>query len=280
MSAVSAGRWSSTLAAPLARRMLRSMRVICPANTAEEQNLRKLCPDATFGPVGDLKAAAAYAGRLAAAPSALITASATCRRDGRFVWVAASTHAGEEAAAAAAHALLCAEGRSPLAIIAPRHPERASAVVAELARMHPSLRIALHSLNGAPALERSDVYIVDAFGTLPELYAASAVAFVGNSLVPGGQGHNLAEAAAGGCVVLAGHHLGPFASMAEQLGAAGAIRIVGDAAELYAALSELRSAPEDCAQRGAAAAAACAELAAGVLQRIFDAVAAALALDT
>ena len=280
MSAPSARRWSSWLAAPLAQRMLRSMRVICPANTAEEQRLRKLCPDAAFGPVGDLKAAAAYAGRTAAAPSALTATIAACRRAGRFVWVAASTHEGEETKAAAAHALLCAEGLAPLAIFAPRHPERASAVIAELAQKHPSLRFALHSRDGAPAMEQCDVYVVDAFGILPELYASSSAAFVGNSLVPGGQGHNLAEAAAGGCVVLSGPYLGPFGSMAKQLGAANAMRIIDDATALYAALSELRSAPEDCARRGAAAAVASAELASGVLQRVFDAVTAALALDT
>jgi 3-deoxy-D-manno-octulosonic-acid transferase len=260
--------------------MLRSMRVICPANVAEEQALRKLCPQASFGPVGDLKAAAAYAGRTAAAPSALAAAIFACRRAGRFVWVAASTHAGEEAEAATAHVRLKAEGHNPLAIIAPRHPARAAAVVDELAQQHPSLRFALLSRDGAHSMEHSDAVFVDAFGILPELYAAASVAFVGNSLVPGGQGHNLAEAAAESCVILAGPYLGPFASMAEQLCAANAMSIVANAAELYAALSELRNAPEICARRGLAAGAASAELAAGVLQRVFDALSAALALDT
>jgi 3-deoxy-D-manno-octulosonic-acid transferase len=261
--------------------MLRSMSVVCPANAAEEQALRKLCAEAAFGPVGDLKAVAACAGAssTAAAPSALTDAILACCSAGRFVWVTASTHAGEEAAAATAHARLCAEGK-PLAIIAPRHPARAATVVAELAQQHPLLRFALLSRDGAHAVEHSDVYVVDAFGLLPELYAAASVAFVGNSLAPGGKGHNLAEAAAGHCVVLAGPYLGPFASIAEHLCAANAMSIVANATELYAALLELHNAPEDCARRGAAAAAASAGLAAGVLQRVFDAVNAALALDT
>jgi 3-deoxy-D-manno-octulosonic-acid transferase len=280
MSAASARRWSYALAAPLARRMLRSLSLICAMNVIEEARLGRLCSDARFGPVGDLKAAAAHSGRWVGAPSALTDALLACRRAGRFVWVAASTHAGEEAAAGAAHALLrAAGGRSPLALVVPRHPERAAAVALELARAHPSMRVALHSRDGARAMQDADAYVVDAFGVLAELYAAADAAFVGNSLLSGGRGHNLAEAAAAGCVVLSGPHLGPFAALAEQLRAAGGATVVGDPADLHAALSQLRNAPDACARRGRAAADAAAALAAGVLHCVADAVAAALALD-
>lgn len=279
MSATSARRWSSALAAPLARRMLQSMRLICASNAIEELRLRSLCSDASFGPTGDLKAAAAHAGREVGASSALTDSLLACRRAGRFVWVAASTHAGEEAAAVAAHALLRAEGCNPLALVVPRHPQRAGAVAAELAREHPSLHVALHSRDGARAVCGADVYVVDAFGMLPQLYAVAGVAFVGNSLFPGGRGHNLAEAAAAGCVVLSGPRLGPFATMAEQLCAAGGACTVSDVAELHAALSDLRGAPDECALRGRASADAAAELASGVLQRVAAAVATSLALD-
>ena len=280
MSATSARRWSCALAAPLARRMLRSLSLICAMNTDEELRLRKLCGEALFGPAGDLKAAAAEAGRehheTAAGLDEMLRA---CRRAGRFVWVTASTHAGEEAAAAAAHALLRVGSCSPLALVVPRHPERAATVAAEVAIAHPSMRVALLSRDGACALQHADLLVVDALGLLPTLYAAAGVAFVGNSLFPGGRGHNLAEAAAAGAVVLSGPHLGPFAAMAEQLRSARGLCIVNDVADLHAALSQLREAPDECARRGSAAADAAAALAHGVLQRVAGAVSAALKLD-
>jgi 3-deoxy-D-manno-octulosonic-acid transferase len=244
-------------------------------NETEAARLRVLCPSARFGPLGDLKAAAgcacaARAGGAAAPPAAaaLVQAIAAARARGRFVWLAASTHAGEEAAAVVAHAALCAHAQphSTLTLLAPRHPARAAAVAVALAAAHPRLRVALHSACGAASLSECDVYVVDALGLLPALYAASRVAFVGNSLLPGGRGHNLAEAAACRCALMCGHHLGPFAAMAEQLG--GSLMRVADAAQLGEALAALRAAPLDAARRGEAAAAAVTRLADDVVSTL------------
>jgi 3-deoxy-D-manno-octulosonic-acid transferase len=277
MSAASAARWGGALAAPLARRMLRSLRLVCPMNEEEAARLAALCPAARLGPCADLKAVAACA-RAAAPPSPAAAQLAAAvrgeRRAGRFVWLAASTHAGEEAAAAAAHAALAAAAPpgGALTLVAPRHPARAAGVAAALAAAHPALRVTLHSAAGAPAaaLRSSDVFVVDALGLLPALYAACGVAFVGNSLPPGGRGHNVAEAAAGGVAVLCGPHLGPFRTLAARLQTHGLQR-VADARALADALAALRAAPEEARRRGAAGAAAVAAFSAGVLSALLAA---------
>jgi 3-deoxy-D-manno-octulosonic-acid transferase len=270
MSATSAARWGSALAAPLARRLLSRMRVVCPMNATEAARLRALCPSARFGPLGDLKVAAgcACAARAGAPPAgaALTHAMDAARARGRFVWLAASTHAGEEEAAVAAHVALSVAPHRTLTLLAPRHPARAASVAAALAAAHPSLRVALHSSCGAASLPECDVFVVDALGLLPTLYAAARVALVGNSMLPGGRGHNLAEAAACRCALLCGPHLGPFAEMATQLGSL--LTRVQDAAQLAHALAALRAAPHDTARRGEASAAAVARLAGDVVSTL------------
>jgi 3-deoxy-D-manno-octulosonic-acid transferase len=284
MSARSARRWSGALAAPLAALLLRRLRLICPMNDLEADRLRALCPSARFGPSADLKAAAACTPCAPGAPgaaSALQAAIAEARRAGRFVWLAASTHAGEEEAVADAHTALAAAAppRSTLTLLAPRHPARAPAIAAALAAAHPALRVVLLSrCDAQQALPTADVLLVDALGLLPALYASSHVSFVGNSLPRGGRGHNLVEAAAGGCALLCGLHCGPFQSVAARLQAAeGALQRVADARQLGAALVALRAAPQEAARRGDAAARTAAALAQGVLPPLLRAVEAALA---
>jgi 3-deoxy-D-manno-octulosonic-acid transferase len=113
----------------------------------------------------------------------------------RPVWVAASTHAGEEEAALAAHELVLAQSPDALLLLVPRHPDRFAAVAELLERRRVSFQ--RRSLGETPA--RNDtVFLVDSLGELPKFYAAADVAFVGGSLVPIG-GHNLLEPAVLGC---------------------------------------------------------------------------------
>jgi 3-deoxy-D-manno-octulosonic-acid transferase len=281
LSPRAARRWG-TFAAPLARRMLQRLALVSPMNATEAARLSALCPGLRLGPMADLKATAACA-PCSADGAALAHGVAAARNSGRFVWLAASTHAGEEDIAAAAHAALSAgtAAAGPLTLIAPRHPERGQAIAATLAAAHPSLRIVLHSASSTASLAGADVYVVDALGLLPALYAACGVAFVGNSLTPFGGGHNLAEAAAAGAAVLHGPRLGPFADMAAALcslsGELTALQCVADASELAAALVALRDAPAQAAARGAAAALSARQMGDGVLQPVLHAVEALLA---
>ncbi|MEJ2761459.1 MAG: lipid IV(A) 3-deoxy-D-manno-octulosonic acid transferase [Gammaproteobacteria bacterium] len=146
----------------------------------------------------------------------------------RPVWIAASTHEGEEAAVLDAFSRVLEKHGDCLLILAPRHPERAPGVT-ELARRH-GFQPIRHSDNGGYSVG-TRVYVLDTLGELPVFYAASDVSFVGGSLVPAG-GHNLLEPAALGIPVISGPHLFNFAEAADLLAGAGALYRVSTAVEL------------------------------------------------
>ena len=154
----------------------------------------------------------------------------------RPVWLAASTHPGEEEAVLAAHAHAAGRLDGLCTILAPRHPERAEAVVALAARA--GLHVARASRGEAPG---DALYLVDTFGALGTVMALAPVVFLGGSLVPLG-GHNPAEPAAHGCALLTGPHHG---AMFEPFRAGGAARIVVDGEALGAAVAELLSDPHE-----------------------------------
>ena len=106
----------------------------------------------------------------------------------RPVWIAGSTHAGEEEQVLDAHALLREHRPDALLLLVPRacrsFPQRRRPVGA-------ARRALLHALSeGSPLGSATPVLLVDSLGELTALYAAADVAFVGGSLVPVG-GHNL-----------------------------------------------------------------------------------------
>lgn len=152
----------------------------------------------------------------------------------RPVWIAASTHAGEETAVLDAHAALLQEHPDLLLILVPRHPQRFDAV-ADLCRVR-GFDFARRSRNDAIGAE-TRIVLGDTLGELPVFYAAADVAFVGGSLVPGIGGHNLLEPAALHLPLVTGEHLGNWFEVASLLRGAGALRRVVDAAELSEAIS-------------------------------------------
>ncbi len=143
----------------------------------------------------------------------------------RPVWIAASTHAGEEDVLLAAHREICRHFPEALLVLVPRHPERFGDVAALVARS--GLSCARRSRNELPSAHTS-IYLGDTMGELPLLYGLADVAFVGGSLVPTG-GHNLVEPAALGLPLLAGPHLFNFQQIADDLQATGALDIAADA---------------------------------------------------
>ena len=173
---------------------------------------------------------------------------------GRPVWVAGSTHAGEEPIVLAAHRQLLGQQPRALLILAPRHPQRFAPAAAVIgAQGFRFLRRSAAAGDEAPG--DYQVLLLDTLGELAEFYAAADVAFVGGSLVPIG-GHNLLEPAALGLPVLSGPAQFNAPQVAEALGAQGALTIVHDAAELAAALARLLSDREARARQGAAGRAA------------------------
>jgi 3-deoxy-D-manno-octulosonic-acid transferase len=162
----------------------------------------------------------------------------------RPVWIAASTHVGEDESVLAAHRQLLASHADALLILVPRHPERFDSV------------FALCQQQGFNTVRRSSRQLVDmstsvllgdSMGELLFLYALADSAFVGGSLVPNG-GHNLLEPAALAKPVLSGPHLFNFLEIAAMLRNAQALVEVCDGVSLGAAVQRLFEHPQQARQ--------------------------------
>jgi len=142
----------------------------------------------------------------------------------RPVWLAASTHEGEEEQILEALAMVRRTIPDLLLVISPRHPER-FAGVADLCSAkgyHVVRRSASRNQGTAPDC---DVFLGDTMGELLDLYAAADLAFVGGSLIPRG-GHNVIEPAALRCPILLGPHMFNFDEISQNmLGADAAIQV-------------------------------------------------------
>lgn len=153
----------------------------------------------------------------------------------RPVWIAASTHAGEDEIILAAHRQLLTERPDALLLLVPRHPERFNPVF-ELCRREGFATV--RRSTGESVTAATSVLVGDTMGELLFLFALADIAFVGGSLVPNG-GHNLLEPAALGKPVLSGPHLFNFLDIAAQLRDNGALIEVADAEALQSAVASL-----------------------------------------
>ena len=146
----------------------------------------------------------------------------------RGIWIAASTHDGEEALVLDAFEQVLDRLPGSLLVLVPRHPERFREVAAHVRRrgFDPVMR----SRRPVDCSE-ARVFIGDTMGELPLFYAAADVAFVGGTLVERG-GHNVLEPAALGLPVLFGPYVFNFAEISRRLVEAGGAQTVGDAARL------------------------------------------------
>jgi len=167
---------------------------------------------------------------------------------GRPVWLAASTHPGEEEVVLEAHA--CARRTLPMLalILAPRHPDRGAALAAMLRARG---LVTVQRGEGEALAPDTDVYLVDTLGEMGLWYRIAAVSFVGGSLVEIG-GHNPFEPALLGSAILHGPHVRNFADGYARLRAADAAAEVRDGRELCAALIATL-APDRAAKMAAAA---------------------------
>jgi len=166
----------------------------------------------------------------------------------RMLWIAASTHQGEEEQILDAFRQVRREHPDCLLMLVPRHPERFGRVAELCSRA--GFRMVRRS-SGRPCDQDVDIFLGDTMGELMLFYAASDVAFVGGSLVPTG-GHNMLEPAALGKPVIAGPHLFNFTEIAAAMERAGALCRVADGAELAEVTSRLLSSPEERAGMGEA----------------------------
>ena len=160
----------------------------------------------------------------------------------RPVWVAGSTHPGEESMVLRAHRQLREREPHALLILAPRHAPRFDAAAAAVAEhgFRCLRRSGMGAHNGAQSAPDSafEVLLLDTLGELLEFYAACDLAFVGGSLVAVG-GHNLLEPAALGLPVIAGPHQFNSPDVARVLAQRGALITVHDAQELSQVVARL-----------------------------------------
>ena len=172
----------------------------------------------------------------------------------RPIWIAGSTHAGEEEPLLNAHAALRTQLPNALLLLVPRHAQRFEAVAELLERrgitfIRRSSGIGSSSFDGVLRAD-TQVVLVDTVGELMSLYAAADIAFVGGSLVPIG-GHNLLEPAAHGMPVLTGLQNFNAPQIAQLLLDEGAALAVANAEELAVTLQQLFSDPARCRRIGA-----------------------------
>lgn len=177
-------------------------------------------------------------------PDGLLDQGAALRRDlfgqARPVWLAASTHAGEDELVLQAFAELRQHQPDALLLLVPRHPERFDSV-AELCRQQ-GYEVVRRS-EGRPCTATTAVFVGDSMGELLLFLATADLCYMGGSLVPVG-GHNLLEPAAVGLPVVFGPHMFNFATISQMFLERGAARQVKDSGELARVVTELFASAE------------------------------------
>ncbi len=226
----------------MARALFGRFRLVLAQDGESAQRIAALGPAGlTVETFGTLKSAVVPE----ADPAALDAARAALTA--RAVWLAASTHEGEEDALAEAVAQLPPE---TLLILAPRHPERGAAIAESLAAR--GLAIARRSQGETPK-PATRIWLADTLGEMGLWYRLAPVAFVGGSWAARG-GHTPFEPAALGTAILHGPRTENFAEAYAALAAAGGAREVAEPRALAAAVTALLAQPEARARMAAAAA--------------------------
>jgi 3-deoxy-D-manno-octulosonic-acid transferase len=163
------------------------------------------------------------------------------------LFVAGSTHAGEERAALQAFEMARASGGASALVLAPRHPQR-------FAEVETLLRASGHAWRrrnalGPDPLADGEVLLLDSLGELAAVFGRADVAFVGGSLVEVG-GHNVLEPILTGCPVVVGPHTQSIQHVVDLLHPTGALERVDDAAGLgWAVVAAFRD-PQAARRRG------------------------------
>lgn len=167
---------------------------------------------------------------------------------GRPVWLAASTHEGEESMVLRAHRMAMRSSPRLLLILVPRHPHRGDDI-AELLRSE-GWRFTRRSAEEQPA-DEVPVYLADTMGEMGLWYRLSPISFVGGSLVAIG-GHNPFEPAALGSAILHGPYVTNFVDIYDRLREGGAAQLISSPEKLAGQVAELLN-PDEAANMAAAA---------------------------
>ena len=158
----------------------------------------------------------------------------------RSIWLAASTHPGEENMIAAAHVEIQKHIPNALTIIIPRHPQRGNDIAKDLTAL--GLRVSSRSKEEMPS-KTTDIYLSDTLGELGLFYALSPIVFLGGTLVTIG-GHNPIEPAHLNCAILWGPHFKNFIEICKTFESAA--KQISDKEELSKQVIELLKNSELC----------------------------------
>jgi 3-deoxy-D-manno-octulosonic-acid transferase len=166
------------------------------------------------------------------------------------VWVAGSTHQGEEEIILKVYSRLRRDCPDLCLVLVPRHPERSRMVQDEAQRLGLDCVLRTALAEQESDLRPGDVLLVDTIGEMLKLYAAADLVFVGGSLIPIG-GHNILEASLVKKPVLFGSHMHNFKEITKLvLQADGGIQ-VKDADDLFQQIRLLTGSADECQRIGA-----------------------------
>lgn len=231
---------------PLARLAIRSARHVAAQSSADARRLLELGADpARLSVLGNIKFDMAV-------PEDLASTGRRLREQWgphRPVWIAASTHEGEELPVLKAHAAVLRRFPDALLLIAPRHPERFRPVALACRSLGFTTRTRSEDECAGAA---SQCFVVDTLGELLHYYAAADVAFVGGSLVPIG-GHNVLEPAALSLPVVVGPNTFNFEAITASLVEEGGAAQIADADALGATITRYLSDEDSRHRMGAQA---------------------------
>ncbi len=242
-------RWAPSLIGPT----VETFRVVLAQDETQAQRLAALGARNPRA-LGNLKFAAPP---LPADEAALVLLRRSAA--GRDIWLAASTHPGEEAIVASAHRSLKSRRGKTLTLLAPRHAERGDAVAEELRAG--GLVVARRS-KAEPISGQTDIYLIDTMGELGLFYRLAPVVFVAGSYR--WQGHNPIEPALLGAAVVSGPRVANFQDIFDRMTKAGAVAIAEEN-DLAGIVDGLLAGPQAAASRAAAFAAHEGE---GILERV------------
>ncbi len=168
--------------------------------------------------------------------------------NGRPVWLAASTHEGEEEKVLEAHEAALRSNPRLLLILVPRHPHRGDEIAGMIGQG--KCTMARRSAGEIPAPD-TQIYLADTLGELGLWYRLAPISFVGGSMEPIG-GHNPFEPAALGSAILHGPYVTNFVDIFQRLTEAQASRLVSSPASLAEAVNDLLNPDKAAAQAHAA----------------------------
>lgn len=156
----------------------------------------------------------------------------------RSIWVAGSTHAGEESFVINAHKLrMTNDARNSLLILAPRHPSRSNEISRIIKKL--GLEYAQRS-KGDPITQNTQIYLADTIGEMGLWFALSNTVFLGGSIANIG-GHNPFEPIAMGCAIVTGPNVYNFSEIYNRLIEHEACIMIGEVKQLAQKLDVLEN---------------------------------------